>query len=347
MRILKRAVLPFAFMSLLLSACGGNTSQLSEGSGSADQSSHIAAGNDNIVNDPAYKQEISDFDSDIVETSDGLTFPIGNTVNIPGAFTGTVYLASMIAEDEIYHFPQTKHVRFEPGARSNWHSHGGMVILVTGGIGYYQEEGSTAQIIRKGDVIECAPGVRHWHGAAPDSWFSQMVVFDSGYSGAHDGETPVTDAYYEELEAEEYTGRNVTVDNGFMFQRSDQAVNMQTFSGLVYLSDIIGENVAGAPGMHYVVFEPGVINNWHTHEGGQILIATDGIGYHQMEGEPVEVLYPGDVAFCPPGIKHWHGGSADMEFAHIAINTNPGTGGVEWFGRISEKEYSELPVISK
>ena len=57
----------------------------------------------------------------------------------------------------------------EPGARSNWHSHGGMVILVTGGVGYYQEEGKPAQIIRKGDVIESAPSVRHWHGAAPGS----------------------------------------------------------------------------------------------------------------------------------------------------------------------------------
>lgn len=178
----------------------------------------------------------------------------------------------------------------------------------------------------------------------PDSWFSQMVVYDSGYSGSGAGEELVTDAYYADLETEEYVGRNVTPDNGFMFQRAGQAVNMQTFSGPVYLSDIIGENVAGAPGMHYVVFEPGVINNWHTHEGGQILIATDGIGYHQIEGEPVEVLYPGDVAFCPPGVKHWHGGSAETEFAHIAINTNPESGGVEWFGRISEEEYNALPA---
>ena len=74
------------------------------------------------------------------------------------------------------------------------------------------------------------------------------------------------------------------------------------------------------------------------------MIATDGIGYHQIEGEPVEVLYPGDVAFCPPGVKHWHGGSTETEFAHIAINTNPGSGGVEWFDRISEEEYNKLPV---
>lgn len=53
--------------------------------------------------------------------------------------------------------------------------------------------------------------------------------------------------------------------------------------------------------MHFVAFEPSVINNWYTHEGGEILFATDGNGYHQIEGQPVEVLYLGDVAFCPPG----------------------------------------------
>lgn len=77
------------------------------------------------------------------------------------------------------------------------------------------------------------------------------------------------------------------------------------------------------------------------------MIATDGIGYHQLEGEPVQVLYPGDVALCPPGVKHWHGGSADTEFAHIAVNTNPELTGLEWFDRISDAEYAALPNAEK
>lgn len=221
-----------------------------------------------------------------------------------------------------------------------------MIILVTGGVGYYQEEGEPAQIIRKGDVIECAPGVRHWHGAAPESWFSQIVIYDSDYmlqEGEEREEEPVTDEYYENLETEEYEGRTVSEDNTVMFQKAEEPMVTDTFSGPAYVSTIIGsENVAGAPELHYVVFEPGVINNWHTHEGGQILIATDGIGYHQIEGQPVEILYPGDVALCPPGVKHWHGGSADTEFAHIAANTNPELNGLEWFDRISEEEYEQI-----
>ena len=128
-----------------------------------------------------------------------------------------------------------------------------------------------------------------------------------------------------------------------MFQRAASASSPNHFSGPVYISTLLsGENAADAPELHYVVFDPGVINDWHTHAGGQILIATDGIGYHQVEGQPVEVLHPGDVAYCPPGVKHWHGGSADSTFAHIAVNTNPERPGVEWFDRISETEYRQL-----
>lgn len=244
-----------------------------------------------------------------ITSMEELTFPVGEKVS--GAFTGTAYLIPMIMNDEEYNFPQTNNVTFEPGARSYWHSHGGMILVGTGGVGYYQEEGKPAQIIRKGDVPE---------------------------------EAPVTDEEYENLEVADYTPQ-VSLDNGFMFQRAKEAMESDTFSGPAYVSNIIGDdNVADAPGLHYVVFDPGVINNWHTHEGGQILIATDGIGYHQIEGQPVEVLYPGDVALCPPGEKHWHGGSADTSFAHIAINTNPELTGLEWFDRISDEEYASLPT---
>ncbi len=285
-------------------------------------------------------------DPDIVTSRADLPFQTGTETAVPG-FTGNAYLGQMISNEEVYNFPQTNHIIFEPGARSSWHTHGGMIIMATGGIGYYQEEGKPAQILRPGDVVECAAGVNHWHGAAPDSWFSQMVIYDSHYSGgAGEGSMSgeVTDEWYDNLETEEYTGRVTREDNAFLFQRAAEAVSMSTFNGPVYLSSIIGsDNAAGAPEMHYVVFEPGVINNWHTHEGGQILIATDGIGYHQIEGQPVEVLYPGDVAFCPPGVKHWHGGSADTSFAHIAVNTNPERSDVEWFDILSDEEYAQLP----
>lgn len=69
-------------------------------------------------------------------------------------------------------------VTFEPGCRNNWHIHhkGGQILLVTAGRGYYQEWGKPAQELRPGDVVSIPPEVKHWHGAAPDSWFAHLAV---------------------------------------------------------------------------------------------------------------------------------------------------------------------------
>lgn len=312
--------------------------------GSADENaSETSANSADDVPDVSYT-EISSSDSETVGKND-LTFPIGRAMS-GGSFTGTAYIAPLIANDDTFNFPQTNNVTFEPGARSGWHTHGGMIILVTGGAGYYQEEGKPAQIIRKGDVIQCPEGVKHWHGALPDSWFSQMVIYDSSYSSFGQPEEPVTDEEYNSLEAEEYDGRAENSD-GTMFPKAEIPMNSATFSGAAYVSTLVGRNnAARAPDMHYVVFDKGVINNWHTHAGGQILIATDGIGFHQVENGDIEIMRPGDVAYCPPGVKHWHGGSSDSEFAHIAINTNPNMGGVEWFERIPDEEYRQAVELA-
>lgn len=73
-------------------------------------------------------------------------------------------------------------------------------------------------------------------------------------------------------------------------------------------------------------------------------MVTGGVGYYQEEGKPAQIIRKGDVVECPPGVKHWHGGSADTSFAHIAANTNPEQTGLEWFDRISDEEYSQLPT---
>lgn len=69
-------------------------------------------------------------------------------------------------------------VTFEPGARNNWHIHhkGGQILLVTGGRGYYQAWGEAARELNPGDVVNIPAEVKHWHGAAPDSWFSHLAI---------------------------------------------------------------------------------------------------------------------------------------------------------------------------
>jgi quercetin dioxygenase-like cupin family protein len=66
---------------------------------------------------------------------------------------------------------------YDAGAKLDWHAHpGGQVLLITEGIGYYQERGKPARIVHKGDVIKCAPGVEHWHGASPGGSFAYIAV---------------------------------------------------------------------------------------------------------------------------------------------------------------------------
>ena len=76
-------------------------------------------------------------------------------------------------------------VTFEPGCRNNWHIHhakngGGQILVCVAGHGYYQEWGKPAQELHPGDAVNIPVGVKHWHGAAPDSWFSHLAGRGSG-----------------------------------------------------------------------------------------------------------------------------------------------------------------------
>jgi quercetin dioxygenase-like cupin family protein len=73
--------------------------------------------------------------------------------------------------------PSIAMATYDAGAKLDWHIHpGGQVLLITEGTGYYQERGKLARIVHKGDVIKCAPGVEHWHGATPNDGFAYIAV---------------------------------------------------------------------------------------------------------------------------------------------------------------------------
>jgi quercetin dioxygenase-like cupin family protein len=105
-------------------------------------------------------------------------FPKGEKVT-NNNFTGNVWL-QMLGQDEQTLNTGVGNVTFEPGARTKWHLHpGGQIILVTDGIGYYQEKGQPKKILHKGDVIKCPANVEHWHGASENSYFVQIAVTDN------------------------------------------------------------------------------------------------------------------------------------------------------------------------
>ena len=92
-------------------------------------------------------------------------------------------------------------VTFEPGCRNNWHIHhaksgGGQILLCTAGRGYYQEWGKEAQELHPGDVVVIPAGVKHWHGAAPDSWFSHLAVEVPGEDTRNEWLEAVSDEEY-------------------------------------------------------------------------------------------------------------------------------------------------------
>ena len=91
-------------------------------------------------------------------------------------FTGKAWHTPLVANDTVYN-TIVGNVYFEPGARSNWHTHpAGQILIITDGVGYYQEKGKPIQVVHKGDVIKCVPGVAHWHGASPKSTFTYIEV---------------------------------------------------------------------------------------------------------------------------------------------------------------------------
>jgi len=88
-----------------------------------------------------------------------------------------------------------------------------------------------------------------------------------------------------------------------------------------------------------VTFEPGSRTAWHKHPLGQTLVVTAGCGLVQSFGGPVRKICPGDVVWCPPGEKHWHGATATTAMTHIAIVENLDGKTAEWMEKVTDEEY--------
>ena len=114
-------------------------------------------------------------------------------------FVGQSYLNMLSLEQVVI-----GNVTFEPGCRNNWHIHhadkgGGQILLVTGGRGYYQEWGKEARELLPGDVVNIPSGVKHWHGAAPNSWFAHLAIEVPGENSRNEWCEPVAEKEYKSL----------------------------------------------------------------------------------------------------------------------------------------------------
>jgi len=127
-------------------------------------------------------------------------FPIGKpNDNFAQYFTGQSYLAPLSTE-QVGIF----NVTFEPKCRNNWHIHkadkgGGQILICISGRGYYQEWGKEAQELNPGDIVNIPVGVKHWHGAAPNSWFSHLAIEVPGENAKNEWLESVNDEMYGKL----------------------------------------------------------------------------------------------------------------------------------------------------
>lgn len=111
------------------------------------------------------------------------------------------------------------------------------------------------------------------------------------------------------------------------------------FTGSVRLDSPFSGSEPARVGGAIVTFEPGARTAWHTHPLGQTLIVTAGCGWLQQEGGPKEPIRPGDVAWIPAGIKHWHGATASTGMTHIAIAESLDGKTVEWLEHVSDAQF--------
>jgi quercetin dioxygenase-like cupin family protein len=122
-------------------------------------------------------------------------FPKGSRTTAAN-FTGVVYVAPLVKDDPTFNCASSN-VTFTPGARSHWHTHAaGQILLVTEGLGYYQEKGQPIRLLRKGEVVQAQPGVEHWHGASPQQGVTHISLNVNTEKGIVDWGRAVTDQEY-------------------------------------------------------------------------------------------------------------------------------------------------------
>jgi quercetin dioxygenase-like cupin family protein len=112
------------------------------------------------------------------------------------------------------------------------------------------------------------------------------------------------------------------------------------FTGNAWNTPLVADESTYNTVIGNVDFEPGARSNWHIHPSGQILVITDGVGYHQIKGQPRQTIRKGDVVKCPPNVEHWHGASPDTGMQQMYILPKTEKGIVTWLQKVTDDEYN-------
>lgn len=115
------------------------------------------------------------------------------------------------------------------------------------------------------------------------------------------------------------------------------------FTGDVTVTALFDPKGSSRVGAALVRFEPGARTAWHRHPLGQRLVVTEGLGWTQVEGGSIEAFGAGDVIWCPPGVRHWHGATSTGAMAHIAIQEFENGSPVQWMEQVPDALYRTGP----
>lgn len=123
-----------------------------------------------------------------------------------------------------------------------------------------------------------------------------------------------------------------------IFPRGEKAENIN-HTGDVWLSELNKADSAINSQISLAVFGPNAKLNWHSHSAGQILLITQGTGYYQEKGKPVQVVHQGDVVKCLPDVEHWHGSTPSSGVTYVAVSPKSKT---TWLHPVTEEEYQNI-----
>ena len=123
-----------------------------------------------------------------------------------------------------------------------------------------------------------------------------------------------------------------------IFPRGEKST-ADNHTGTVWLKELNEADSTFTYSIAVATFAPGAKLDWHVHPAGQILLITDGVGYYEEKGKPIQIVRKGDVIKCLPGVEHWHGASPKSSFAYLAT-TPTRKGKTVWLKRVTDKEYA-------
>ncbi|HET7103783.1 MAG TPA: cupin domain-containing protein [Terracidiphilus sp.] len=128
-------------------------------------------------------------------------------------------------------------------------------------------------------------------------------------------------------------------DASSVFPIGTIAANKDDYTGTIWLNILHKSDSTFPFNVDLATYKPGSKLNWYIHPGGQILLITQGTGYYQEKGKPVQTVHKGDVITCPPGVEHWHAAAPNSSFAYIAVTpTQKGT--TIWLKPVSDQDYN-------